>query len=296
MLTSSSTLSVTKADGTKQTFRRRKIVRTCIRLGARKEIAMRIGDKVESKVYDGMPTSEILKMIFDYLEEYQPAIRHQIDLRMAIALLRPKPDFERFIQIMLEEQGYKLMPNQIVRGRCVEHEIDAVARKGDDTYLVEIKHHRSYHTYTGLDVCRIAVATSEDIAEGHALGLNPIKFNKIMVVCNTKFSQHAKQYAKCKGIEHIGWKTPPGHGLDRVIDEKRLYPITLLKDLSQEIRERLADNEVLLLKQLTRRGVQDLAEKTRIPKDQLEDLRKRAKMILETCEGKTSLGMMRERY
>lgn len=286
MPTSSSTLSVTKADGTRQTFRRRKIVRTCIRLGAAKKIAETIGDKLESKVYDGIPTKEILKMIFDYLEEYQPAIRHQIDLRMAIALLRPKPDFERFIHIMLEKQGYKLTPNQIVRGRCVEHEIDAVARKGDETYMVEVKHHWNYHTYTGLDVCRIAVATFEDLAEGYALGLNPIKLSKIMVVCNTKFSQHAKRYAKCKGIEHIAWKAPPRHGLERVIDEKRLYPITLLKDLSQEIREKLADNGVLLLKQLTRCDAQDLAEKTRIPKDQLEDLSKRAEMVLEACERK----------
>ena len=122
---------------------------------ADREAAEAIADKIESRAYDGIPTQKILQMIFRYLKKHRPAVRHQIDLRMAISLLRPKPDFERFVQMLLEEHGYAVTSNRIIRGKCVEHEIDAIARKGGETYLVEIKHH--FHTTPTRSVCPKAI-------------------------------------------------------------------------------------------------------------------------------------------
>lgn len=271
---------VTKADGTGQAFQKEKIVNTCLRMGASREAAEAIAEKVEGKVYDGIPTKKILQMTFNYLKKYRPAIEHQIDLRKAISLLRPKPDFERFVQMLLEEHGYTVSCNQIVRGRCVEHEIDAIARKGNETYLVEIKHHLDHHAYTGLDVPRIAQATLEDLNEGFDLGLNSISFAKALIFCNTKFSEHAARYAQCRGIDHIGWKAPPDHGLERMIEEGGLHPITLLKGLDQGSREKLADNGILLLRQLVAHEADELSEKIKIPRDHLEKVIKKAKEIL----------------
>lgn len=275
-----STILVTKADGTKQPFQREKIINTCLRMHASREAAESIADKIESRVYDGIPTKKILQMIFSYLKKYRPAIRHQIDLRKAISLLRPSPDFERFVQMLLGEHGYTVTRNRIIRGKCVEHEIDAIAQKGDETYLVEIKHHSNHHTYTGLDVPRIARATLEDLTEGLNLGLNSINFSKALIVCNTKFSEHAARYAECRGIDHIGWKAPPEHGLERMIEERGLHPITLLRGLDKGSREKLADNGILLLKQLITHDADELSEKTKISKDQLIDIMKNAKEIL----------------
>ncbi|MFQ6057186.1 MAG: ATP cone domain-containing protein, partial [Methanosarcinales archaeon] len=179
---------VTKFDGRKQEFKKEKIVRTCLRMHATREQAYAIAEKIESKIYDGITTKEILKMIFKYIKEYRPEIRHEIDLRKAISLLRPKPDFEVFVQLLLRTMGYDVTPNQILKGKCVEHEIDAVAKNENETILVEVKHHYSHHTYTGLDVCLVAQSRLEDLVEGFKLGHNKINFNKVMIVCNTKFS------------------------------------------------------------------------------------------------------------
>ncbi len=272
---------VTKADGTRQPFDRGKVINTCFRLGVDREVAETIAEKVESRVYDGISTKKILQMIFRYLRKYRPAVRHQIDLREAISLLRPKPDFERFVRTLLEEQGYKVTPNQIVQGRCVEHEIDAIARRNGKNLLVEVKHHFNHHTYTGLDVPRVARATFEDLTEGYDLGLTSIKFTGALIVCNTKFSEHASRYARCRGIDHVGWRAPKDQGLEKIIEEKNLYPITLLKDLSKEEREKIADQGILLLKQLIVQDPIKLSEKTKIPQKRLRELMEKSLLFLK---------------
>lgn len=271
---------VTKADGTREPFQKGKIINTCMRMHAGKEAAEIIAEKIESRVYDGVPTYKILRMIFIYLKKYRPAIRQQIDLRKAISLLRPKPDFELFVDLLLREYGYQVTPNQIVQGRCIEHEIDAIAQKNDETLMVEVKHHLNHHTYTSLDVCKETWATFEDLTEGFKLGLNSIKFTKALIVCNTKFSEHARRYAKCRGIEHIGWKAPPEGGLEQKIEEKKLYPITLIKGLGKETEGKLGDNGIVLLKQLTEYDIDELSQRVDVKKDRLRPLIEKASEIL----------------
>ncbi len=271
---------VTKADGTRQPFQREKVIRTCLRMRASREAAEAVADKIERRAYDGIPTKKVLQMIFRYLKSYRPAVGHQIDLRKAISMLRPKPDFERFVQLLLREHGYEVTPNQIVRGKCVEHEIDGVASLGGETFLVEVKHHYRHHTYTGLDVFRQARATFEDLTEGYTLNVNSTNFTKALVVCNTKSSKHASQYAECRGIKHIGWKAPPERGLEQLIEEKRLYPITFLRGLDRGTREKLADSGVLLLKQLVEGNISKIGKRTGIQRKHLVELTEKAKEIL----------------
>lgn len=268
-----------KADGTKQLFDREKIVNTCIRMGASREIADEITKKIEMNVYNGIETKKVLRMIFRLLEKYKSAVKHIICLRESLSLLKPKPDFEHFIQILLREQGYEVAPNQIVRGRCVEHEVDAIARKHGQTYIVEVKHHLSFHTRTGLDESRIAWAILEDVNEGFEVGLNDLKIDKAMIVTNTKFSEQAKNYAECKGIHQIGWSSPPYRGLQTMIEEKKLYPITCLKDFIAT-RERLVSKGIILLQQLVEMDPAEIEEITGISKKIFMSIIEKAKTIL----------------
>lgn len=219
-------------------------------------------------------------MIFRYLKNYHPKIKHQIDLREAISLLRPKPDFEQFIRLILHEQGYKLTSNRIIRGKCVEHEIDGVARKGGETLMVEIKHHYNHHTYTGLDPLRIAWATLQDLTEGYTLDLNSENFTGAIIICNTKFSKHAKQYAECKGLLNIGWKEPPEQGLERMVEENKLYPITILRELNKKERIALLGQEIILLNQLVTHDVNTLSKRTSIPRPKIHRIIKESEEIL----------------
>ena len=143
---------VTKADGRRQVFDKLKIARTCVRMGASKEEAENIAEKIEKKIQDGTTTKKILQMIFSELENYRPEVKHIIDLREAISLLRPKPDFEKFVAEILKSLGYQIQTNQIVSGKCVGHEIDVIAHNRNEIIYVEVKHHMQHHTFTGVDV------------------------------------------------------------------------------------------------------------------------------------------------
>lgn len=273
---------VTKFDGRKQPFQKDKVVRTCLRMHATPDQARAVANKIDSKIYDGISTKKILQMIFSYLKEFKPAIKHEIDLREAIALLRPKPDFEQFVAMLMREYGYYVETNQIIQGNCVDHEIDAIAKKDSEIVYVEVKHHLQHHTYTGVDVFLETKARFDDLREGYKTGSHKINFNKALVVCNTKISEHARRYSKCADIEHIGWRYPPEHGLEQMIEEKRLYPITLLRGLDSVSEAKLGDAGIILLKQLVETDMEELWKRTRIPRETLKVFVKKAGEVLDS--------------
>lgn len=251
-----------------------------MRMGATRAVAELIADQIEARIYDGISTKKILQMIFRLLRKHKPLIKYQIDLRRALSLLSPTPDFEQFIQLLLNEHGYEVTSNQIIRGRCVEHEVDAIARKNGETCIVEVKHHYKYHTPTSLDVSRISRAVFEDVTEGYELGLNSVKIDYALIVCNTKLSDHSKRYADCRGIRHIGWSSPKNRDLQTMIEEKQLYPITFLKELNADARQKLTSNGVVLLKELTEQNPVVLRRKTGVSKEEAARLIHDARAIL----------------
>ena len=273
-------MNVTKANGTRQPFDKNKIISTCIRMGASRRAAESIAETVETRVYEGIETRKILTIIRRQLCKYVPSIRCHIDLRRALSLMKPKPDFERFVRLLLKEQCYEVTPTRIIKGKCVEHEVDAIASKDGKTFIVEVKHHSNYHTPTGLDVGRIARAVFEDVTEGFAAGMNSLKIDGTIIVCNTKLSEHAKAYAECRGILHFGWKSPPDQGLRTIIERKKLYPLTFLKDLNVGTRRKFETAGIILLRELVKERIEDLSERTRLPKSALGKIIRDAREIL----------------
>jgi len=270
---------VTKADGSKQPFDKQKIINTCLRLQATPEQAQSIADKIEAKAYDGIPTKKILQMVFQYMKKYRPAIGYQIDLKQAIAMLRSKPDFEIFVAKLFEAMGYEVDTNLIIQGKCIEHEIDVVAKKGNEIILVEVKHHVNHHTYSGLDVFLQLNSTLEDLKLGHESGKNNFKFTRAILICNTKVSDHARRYALCRGLEFIAWKFPPEKGLERLIEDYKLYPITFLKEIERDEAYKLADVGIVTVKQLLD-DAEKISKKSGINKNRVLQLQKAAKIVL----------------
>jgi hypothetical protein len=164
-----------------------------------------------------------------------------------------------------------------LRGKCVEHEVDAIARKNGVTYFVEAKHHLSYHSLTGLDESRIARAILEDVTEGFMLGRTDWKIDRAMIVTNTRYPEHAIQYGGCRNILQIGWSSPENLGLQNMIEEKRLYPLSCLRGLGGEIRLKLVESGIVLIGQLLGENLYELAKKTRLPQDALREIVEKAR-------------------
>jgi hypothetical protein len=266
---------VIKADRSEQAFKREKIINTILRVGVKEPVAEQIADEIEEQCYDGIPTRKILEMLFDELKPYKPIIAFRNNLRKSISLLRSKPDFEFFIQKLLEEMGYTVTPNCICQGKCVEHEIDAVAKKNEETLLVEIKHHKNEHTMTDLETCRGMRAKFEDLTEGFQEGVHPFPFSKAMIICNTKLTKHALRYARCRNIDHLNW-----YELEKLIEERNFYPITLLKGPKKKERDKLINEKIITLRQLVESDAEQLAKKLNLKKEIIDNWISKSKEIL----------------
>jgi hypothetical protein len=65
-----------------------------------------------------------------------------------------------------------------------------------------------------------------------------------------------------------------------MIQEKKLYPITLLKGLNAETRNKLATNGIILLKQLTEKTPKELRRQTGVSKEKFGSIVDKARTIL----------------
>ena len=268
-------------NGESQPFDRNKIIRTALRMRATPEEAEEIAQRIEEKIYSGIPTKKIMQMLFSYMRDIKPHLKRTIDLREAIGMLRSKPDFEQFVAQLLLEEGYDVSTNQIVQGRCVEHEIDVIASKPGETIYVEVKHHDKPHTFTGIDVFLETHSVFEDLREGFKAQRHGYNFKKSMVAVNTKISEQARRYADCVGTEYLAWRAPENRGLEFLIEQKKLYPITFLRTLNAETQARLGDNGIVTVKQLVEENFKGLQRKTKIPAGKLRELISGAQNILQ---------------
>ena len=273
-------IRVRKFDGSLEAYDGRKVVWFCRRMGASSRDAKTIADKVEARLYDEIPTKKILQIARRYLKQKKPETGLRRDLRSAISLLRSKPDWELFVRLLMKEVGYEVVGNKILRGKCVNSEIDGVLMKDSQTIMLEVKHHLSPHTKTGLDVPKQVWATYMDLTEGFNLNHHNFNFTGALLVCNTKFSEAGKTFADCRGIGHLSWKNPPERGLEILIENETFYPVTLISEVDRETEAALGDSGIVLLKQLFDVDLEKMSFKTGLKKEKIEKLMASAKKII----------------
>jgi hypothetical protein len=273
---------VTKANGSKQAFDKEKIVQTCLRMGLNRKVAHEIAQQVEEKLYEGITTKEILEVVIALIHKHKPAVKHVFDLKHGISLMEPKPEFEVFVRALLAHSGFQVKPNTILRGLCGEHEVDAIAIKDGLTYFVEAKHHVNYHALTGLDESRIARAIIEDVADGYKRGTTEVKIDRAMIVTNTRYSEHAIIYGRCRNILQVGWTSPEGFGLRDTVEKYKLYPLSCLKGVSTETRRRLVEAGIVLIKQLLEQDSQYIGRKIGLSQETVLSIMEKARHSKET--------------
>ena len=272
-------MRVVKTTGEVEEFNPEKIIRTCLRAGASRELAEKIVNKVERRSYDGIQTRKILRMVIKLLKKELPHVAARYDLKGSIFRLGPAGfTFEQYVAEILREYGYKTKTNLIIRGASVKHEIDVVASKQNKNYMIECKYHNMPGIYTGLKVVLYTYARFLDLKDGWKRGLSQ-QFSQAWLVCNTKFSEDAIQYANRKGLRLIGWKCPSNHSLEVMIGEKKLYPITILRSLDKGSQNKLASVGLVLAIDLIRKDIREINRMTGIGVKKLNVLFEEAKKI-----------------
>lgn len=272
---------VVKWDGRSEEFDPLKIVRTLTRMGAPQGVAEEIAEDLGDRIEEGMTTKEIYEMAVGELEAHKEIVEFRLDLRDGLARIGSGLHFEEYVRLLLEEYGYKVTGNIVVQGACVTHEVDGIAERDGETLYVEMKHHSVLERYTPFEVTLAAKAKLDDLKEGCEKGLNDCNFDRALIVTNTRLTKHAQRYAECVGIEHFGWNTPRGRGLDWFIEEKKLYPVTILRSLTEVERDQIYARKILTLKQLVDTNPNDVG----LPETRVRKLIDETHRVFTCCQG-----------
>ncbi len=237
--------TVIKADKKTEPFSEEKVIASIKRARIPETVQADALNHVKTKLYEGITTQEIYHHILEFLDKTPHQYnKSRYSLKEAIMTLGPSGyPFEDYVGKLLEEMGYKTRVRQILNGRCVTHEIDVVAEKDNKTAIIEAKFHNSPGTRSDVHVALYTQARFEDVQVRN-------KIDEVWLVTNTKSTVDANTYAQCIGMKVISWDFPERQGLREMIEETRLYPITMLTSLSQSNKMTLLNNHIVLCKQI----------------------------------------------
>lgn len=262
---------IIKADGSQAPFDYEKVLHSMQRAKVPGELQTKALKYVESNLHDGMTTGEIYHHLFDYLRKNNRPASIKYSLKKAIQDLGPSGfPFEKYVARIYEAQGYTTEVDVILKGECVEHEIDVIATREEEKIMTEVKFHNESGIHTDLKVALYVWARFMDVKENHA-------FTQAEIVTNTKLTETARNYAQCKNIKVLGWNYPEVNALPNLIEQFHLHPITALSEFSHQEVENLIAAGFVLCRDLLERDVDDVSRETSISHHKLtqaqEDVR-----------------------
>lgn len=241
-------ITITKSDGTKQLFEEEKLISSLKRVGASPETIDDVAEEIGREIHDGMTTTEIYRRAFELLRKHSTKVAAKYSVRRAMIELGPDGfPFEKFVARVFKMWGYETVTDQIVMGKCVDHEVDVVAWKDDSLAMVEAKYHNEFGLKSDLKVSLYVKARYDDVAENEFdYGGKKRKLKERWLITNTKFTDKAIRYSECNAVKLLGWNYPDKGNLHDLITENSLHPITCLTSLTRDQKRELAAVNVLI--------------------------------------------------
>jgi Holliday junction resolvase-like predicted endonuclease len=272
-------VNIMKANGQREPFSEKKLRHSIQRAGIPAALQQQVVDRVEAQLHEDITSAEIYRTIIAYLGTSEdPYSKTKYTLKEAIMLLGPSGyPFEDYFAHILESRGYDVKTRQIMKGRCITHEVDVLARKNGKTSMVEAKFHNSIGARTDVHVAMYTKSRFEDIKIRYSL-------DEAIIITNTKVTTDAIAYAECVGMKIFGWDYPNEGSLRDVIEEYRLFPITSLTTITPAQKNKLIQNHVVLCKSIYNNNY--LLDILKLPKPQHEAVLQEVSYL---CEGKENL-------
>lgn len=243
-------IKVTKASGKVEDLNSNKLRDSLIRSGADREQADAI---IETIIYDSPPYTNT-KKIYGLARKYLRQINHASGLRYSLkkALFRLGPSgypFEKYIGEILKNYDYGVEIGSLVNGKCIKHEIDVLAVNDKEVLTVECKYRNNGGSTIDVKTAMYVHSRFRDL-ESVIKTVYPGKSFRGMLITNTRFTTDAIQYAECTGMDLKSWRYPETGGLQEMVEEKKLYPVTVLSGVRSRLIKTLFDNDIILLKDL----------------------------------------------
>ncbi len=269
-------MKVIKASGLEEKFDSKKIYKTILEAGGSGKIARDIINTVKKEYHNKITTKEILDIVLRELKNH-PDIRARYDLKRAIMSLGPSGfPFEQFFAEVLNHYGYETTVDNHIRGKVVIHEVDIIAKNKalNKSYMIECKYHNETGTNTKLHVSMYTYARFLDLNEKQRPEMP-------WLVTNTKCTKDAVGYAKGVGLKVTSWNYPHNSSLQRLIKDKKLYPITILRSVDHNTKNKLFSAKVMVAKNLLNYSVEDLMKKTNLDSKSVNKILEEVKAVCD---------------
>lgn len=226
---------IIKQGGYKELWDPQKVERSLRAARADEAVIGEVMKRLDAEVKDDMSTKDIYRLAFGILRKIHRPTAAQYSLKNAIMELGPSGfPFEKFFAEILKGEGFHTQVGVIVKGACVDHEVDVIAERDGERYLVEAKYHNSPSVKTDVKVALYVHARFLDIEkqlEKSAAGVG--YYNQPWIITNTSFTTQAIQYGSCAGLRMTGWNYPKGNTLQDMIQHTQTHPITSLTTLTR---------------------------------------------------------------
>jgi len=242
-----------KTNGELVPFKKSKVKESLLRSGANEGMAVEVANNVAEKIEEKMSTTDIYRMAYQMLEnKKQNATAARYSLKRAIMDFGPTGyPFESFVGELMKEKGFKeIKVGTQMEGICVSHEVDVVAKKGDEHLLMECKFHHNTGVKTGVKVPMYINSRFEDIENKNKAEGEKKPIHEFWVVTNTRFTKDAIEFGECVDMNMLGWRYPEEGGLESWVDDLGLHPVTCLTSLTEKEKEKLLKRGVVLCKHL----------------------------------------------
>lgn len=267
-------INVIKNSGETEPLDLKKIRTACLRVGASEIDVEKIMQDIPVFLYDGITTKEIYQKVRGLLKKY--SVYSEIRFRLKEDMMNMGPSgfpFENYFSQILKHYGYNTKTGIIVKGACIDHEIDIIAEdlEKEERYLVECKYHNIFEIYSGLKEMLYTYARFLDLKDGFEKGVCE-RFDNVWFVTNTKISDDAIKYGECKGIKLLGWAYPHNNGLEDLVMRKNLYPITVLEFIDKKTLDKFFKAGIILIKDLDTFSVEKISEMTEISLDIIKEI------------------------
>lgn len=266
---------ITKASGEKVPFIKKKYEESLRRSGLTVAEAKKIGNQIYQDLYPEIPSDKIYYKTHQFLKKKNRLYAAKYSLKRAIMQLGPGGYFfERYMAAVLKHYGYQTRYNQFVYGKCVEHEVDIIARREGKRYMVECKYHTGSGRKSDLKVVLYVQARFLDLKDNQG-------FDEPVLITNTSCTTEAIKYARCVGLKIIGWRYPTGQeSLEHYIESKKLYPVTVLTTLNRNLNRLFREGNIVLASDLLKFTPKSLAKRFRIKENLAKNLIKEAETLV----------------
>ena len=272
---------VTKWSGQHEVFDEEKIKKSFLNAGADADTANSTLHSIKKKLKNYMRTEDLYRHALNHLNKKQPAAALRYKLRRAVMDLGPTGYiFEKYMAKILREYGFETEVGQFVFGFCVEHEIDVIAAKDGMHYMIECKYHNDVETSSDIKTVLYIHSRFQDIEKACENGLNQYNFKEGWLATNTKITSEAVKYANCVKLKIVAWHYPKHENLQYFIENKKLYPVSILSNLTNQQKIVLFDKEIITIQDLLKNTPESIMEYINTSSDKANRLFEQAKLLL----------------